>query len=400
MNPNLSEESTARLEKWAEQLKVPLADLQGKFDAKVVALQAQLEGQDVSPERIEVLARKQLANDIRPGKSRAGTYEGIVLGYGPLKDWMDFYFNVARSEYAKDPLNARVSGLTDAQGVPLVTQEIIEKKGQYFRQQVGEVLEHNWERTVLAIGRPVIRETDDDASMRIFNLRLNGAPAVFGKNFPAPPIGMVASWRCNVQETNPEWNWIRANGATVTRFDPTVVTTASGTFKDIFDLKKCAGLLKQVRENFRSEIEDLETWIADNGKTKGMFCVVEGEILAMYERGMRIGDADQLDLENIPSINVKLDPKVPDQMYYGEDSTVVIACTPYMRTARTRNADGKWEAAKTELGEDKKEVTADCIAVFPVIAMPKAKEKAPPPLEKSEFSETPEEKPTEKVIEL
>jgi len=398
----LSAESIGRLMKWSEQLKVPVSELKEKFQAKLAALSIQLKDQNIPADDIESVTRAQFANDIRPGRSRAETFEGVVLGYSILRDYNRFWFNVAKGAFNKDPLQARMDGICDDHGDALVTNEIKERKGQYFRQNVGELLRHEWERHVLAIGRPVQRKKGDD-TMRIFHIKLSGEPARFmdPTKFPAPPMGLVCRWRCNVQEVNTEWNWIRANGATVTRFEPATVDTSGGPVTGVFDAKRCAGLLNQVKTNFRSSISALKAWVDEHAREAGHFVVVEGEILNMYERSMRIGNADQLDLEDIPSLYINLDPTVPDQMNYGVNSTVIVACNPYERKARERNEEGQYVQAVDELGNPKKEIVADALAVFPLIAMPRQIEVVPevvtetpatPPA--SEPEEEPEESTT------
>jgi len=389
---SLSEVTIERICKWAAQLKVPLSELRDRFNNKMASLQIQLKDQ-IPDDRIEGVARSQFANEVRPGRSRAETYEGIVLGYGPLRDWNEFWFNVAKGANDKDVLQARMDGIVNDDGLALVTQEIKDRKGQYFRKNVGDLLEHEWQRSLLAIGRPVVRKEGED-TMRIFHISLGGDPARFAdaEKFPRPEPGKICRWRCNVQEVNTEWNWIRANGATVTAFEADTVQTKSGPVKGVLDAKKCAGLLNQVRPNFRSEIAELKSWLDEHSKQTGHFVVIEGEIMNMYERAVRIGNADQMDLENIPSVLVNLDATIPDHMFYGENSTVIVACHPFERNARVRDESGQWVTDNDELGNPKKEIVANGIAIFPIIAMPKEQPKVPeaeaPPAEEKVEEET------------
>lgn len=391
---SISDATKEKLKKWSEQLGRPYEELEKLFIAKLEAATVQLKDQNLSVSRIEQHVRKQIANEIRPGRSRASSYEGVVLGYGPLRDWNAGMFREAAEAFAQDPMSAAGMGVTDDKGTPLVTVEIKEQKGQYFRQDVGEVLKHEWERHLLAVGRPVIKSEEGDETLRIFHIRLNGEPSMFGPNFPAPKIGLISRWRCNVQEVDKDQNWVRANGATVTVFEPAEIQGSTQLLTGVLDAKKCVSLLGQVTSDFRASITgdsesesiSIKEWIAAHGNKKGFFCVIEGELLQMFESGFRLGDADQLDLTDIPSVLIGLDPKFPDQMFYGEDSTVIVACEPYLRTVRERGDDNVWRTVLDDNGKPKQEVAANGLAVFPIVAMPKtvAKPVVAPPEEKPE----------------
>jgi len=378
----LSETTTERLKKWSEQLKRPYEELEKLFKDQFAVAEMQLKDQNLSKETIEIHVRKQMGNDLRPGRSRAATYEGVALGYGPLKDWNARYFRDAAVEFAKDPMSCAGMGLTTDTGAPLVTAEIKEDKGQYFKQNIGDILAHDYERHLLAVGRALIQEDNDD-TLRIFHIRLNGDPAVFGPKFPAPPTGLVCRWRCNVQEVDKENNWVRANGATVTIFEPTEINAKSGIVKGILEPIKCISLLGQVTKQFRAgfvadeknDIPTIEEWTIKHGKKKGFYCVAQAELLQMFQASFLFGDADQLELESIPSIMMSLDPAIPDQMFYGENSTVVAAFEPYFRDKRVRGDDNRWVSVLDTKGKPVQELVANNLAVFPVIAMPKPEPK-------------------------
>lgn len=380
----LSETTIERLTKWSEQLGRPYEELEQLFKTQYAVAEMQLAEQDLSKETIERFVRKQIANDIRPGRSRAMTYEGVVLGYGPLKDWNAKYFREAAAEFAKDPMSCAGMGLTTDKGVPLVTAEIKEEKGQYFKQNIGDELAHEYERHLLAVGRPVIQEDGDD-TLRIFHIRLNDEPAVFGTKFPAPPIGLICRWRCNVQEVDKDNNWVRANGATVTEFTPAKITAKSGVLSGILEPKKCVSLLGQVTKQFRASFVEnpdpkkrlptIGDWATTHARKKGFYCVAEGELLQMFQSSFLFGDADQLELSGIPSIMIGLDPGTPDQMFYGENSTVVVAFEPYYRAQRERSEGGSWKPVLDDKGLPKQELVANGLAIFPIIAMPKSEPK-------------------------
>ncbi|KKK66101.1 hypothetical protein LCGC14_2967490, partial [marine sediment metagenome] len=162
----------------------------------------------------------------------------------------------------------------------------------------------------------------------------------------------------------------------------------------IVDPKICVSLLEQVVDGFKvKDAGDIGPWLEEHGKRNGTkpghFCVVEGEILNMYQSSIRLGSADQLDLENISSVMANLDKSIVDQMFYGEDSTVVTALEPFWKKVKR---DGK-----VVMGDDGKptmEISAKCIAVFPIVAAPRTV----PAITTTE--ETTEEKEEEDVISL
>lgn len=383
----LSKETEKRLQKWAEDLSIPIEELQEKFNIKFAMLKKVLEDQDVSDSTIEAKARSQLANEIRPGRSRAPTYEGIVLGFGRCSDWNEFFFNINRHAYNEDSMQAVAEGVTDSDGRPLWTQEQVDRKGQFFRGQVGDFIEPEYERHVLAIGRPVLQEDEKDAAIRLFWIKLSGDPTQFNAQNPAPKPGQVCRWRCNIQEVHEDLNLIRANGATITRFEPAEFLAGKGTDREkvltgILEPKMCRSLLNQVHTSFKDwdlgngetrplDVDDVPEWLESHSDKKGRltashFIVLETDILGMYKTGMRLGNADQQDLAEIPSMFVNLDENIINEMYYGEGSTVLAAVEPFMRKQRR---DGK--VVMDENNKPIMEATGECIAIFPVIAMPK-----------------------------
>lgn len=404
----LSETTIERLKKWSEQLGRPYEELEKLFKDQFAVAELQLKDQNLSKETIEIHVRKQVGNDLRPGRSQAATYEGVVLGYGPLKDWNAKYFRAAAAEFTKDPMSCAGMGLTTDKGIPLVTAELKEEKGQYFKQNIGDVLNHEYERHLLAVGRALIQEDEDD-TLRIFHIRLNDDPAVFGPKFPAPPAGLICRWRCNVQEVDKDNNWVRANGATVTMFEPAKIAAKSGTLAGILEPKKCLSLLGQVTKQFRAgfvadvknDIPTIKDWAIKHARKKGFYCVAQAELLQMFQSSFLFGDADQLELGDVPSIMIGLDPAIPDQMFYGENSTVVVAFEPYFRDKRQR-VDEKWTLVLGTDGKPEQELVASGLAVFPIIAMPKPEPKPvdTPPSPAEEASKEAEAEPESTEITL
>jgi len=403
MSPEISKETKARLTKWADDQGLEYSELAEKFQVKYAMLEKMLEGQDVPAKTIESKARSQIGNEIRPGRSRALTYEGIVLGFARAQDWNEFQFNIARYAYNEDSVAAADEGLVDGEGNPLWTQEEIDKKGDFFKGKVGDLILPQYERHVLAIGRPVKKATDEDEAIRLFWINLSGEPAVFNEANPAPMPGQVCRWRCNIQETVTELNLIRANGATVTKFTPASFIAGAGTDREkvlegILDPKMCRSLLNQVNTSFKDwdlgddesrglEPGDLKEWLEAHSNKKGRltpshFAVMETEIMGVYKSGIRIGNADQQDLTDIPNIFVNLDENIVNQMFYGEGSTILIAIEPFLRK---KKVDRK--VVMDENNKPVKEVTAECVSIFPVIAMPRAEPKAEEA--KAEAKETP-----------
>jgi hypothetical protein len=92
---------------------------------------------------------------------------------------------------------------------------------------------------------------------------------------------------------------------------------------------------------------------------------METEIMGMYKSGMRLGNADRQDITDVPNMFVNLDENIVNNMYYGEGSTVLVAVEPFLRKQKR---DG--EVVMDENNKPVKEVVGECIAVFPVYAMP------------------------------
>lgn len=370
----MNEETKKRLEGWSKQLGVSLEELNEEYETRFKVATVAFAEQELSEVQIEIQVRKAMGNKYRPGRSKSLTYEGIILGFTQVKDWNDYQINANKRAFEENSMETIAQGLTNETGVPLVTSEFKEKKGKYFDKEIGDIIPNEYERRVLAIARPVVVPEGEPNPLRIFHITLKGEPSLFkGRyqdgaviGFPAPAVGQVSRWRCNVQDTNPDHNWTRAYGATVTAFEKSTLDTGKEVLEGIIKPKKCAGILNQVNDIFK--IEDpsqLREWMEENTKVKGHFAVFTSEIMAMYKTGFRLGDADQQDLENIPNVFLKIDGKVVDQMRYGEDSTVVVACEPYEQKVRK---DGK--VVMDENKKPVKEITGDCLSVFPIIISP------------------------------
>ena len=424
MSHKLSETTQARINKWAEDLGLEVSELEEQFQVKYAMLAEILKDQDVPASTIESKARSQLGNEIRPGRSRALTYEGIVLGFTQISDWNEFPSNLAKGAYDKDGIAAVDAGVVDATGNPIWTEETMEKKGQYFKGKVGDLILPEYERHVLAIGRPVKKVDESDSAIRLFWIKLSGEPTQFNANNPAPKPGQVCRWRCNIQEVIADLNLIRANGATITQFEPAQFLAGEGTDREkilegVLEPKMCRTLLEQVHTSFSKwdtgeidedkdpvlrglDVEDIPEWLEAHSNTKGYltashFAVIETEIMGMYKTGMRIGNADRQDITDVPNMFVNIDSNIINEMYYGEGSTVLVAIEPFMR--KKKDADRK--DIMDENNKPVKEAVGECLAVFPVFAMPvKAPVVAKPVAETTEAVAETKAKPASPTIEL
>ena len=107
----MEELTKERLEGWAKQLKIPYDELEDKFNVKMKTAQIALADQELSEAQIEKYVRKQMGNEIRPGRSRAATYEGIILGFTPVKDWNEYQINIAKKAFEENSMQAISEGV-------------------------------------------------------------------------------------------------------------------------------------------------------------------------------------------------------------------------------------------------------------------------------------------------
>lgn len=219
--------------------------------------------------------------------SKAVEVKGVCLGYGPTIDSHAKYVNKAKKAFAEDKDKAIEEGVTNAEGVPLVTS-MIRDAIKFSKPKIGFPVPPNKFRAVAAAAAPV--GGDFSGEVKRMMISMNKVPDKVkrdGKEYGgAPEMGMVFEAKLNVREEKE--TYYDARDSKTTQWIPTVIPTGDSKLEGILDEEQMQEYFTGAGLNIHCQQSELLKRISDSSEKYPVF-YIEGMLEWVQE------DADQFD---------------------------------------------------------------------------------------------------------
>jgi len=308
--PTPSEETRKYLEKWSQQLGLPMADVEKEYIEQYEALMKSKPGKDAG--WYDRVARTRVYVHLKGRRFvRAKPWDGVFVGVGPAFDVTARQREQALEILRTDPERAHREGWVNEQGEPIDMRKTLPSGAP--NPFYGRVLQPTFVRQSVAIGRPAV---GGDMKLTILHHFRDQAKLL-------PPLGKPVRFLANLRAD--EENRYLLNTSVATTFEPVQMPEIG----EVTTQKVCDLLLKAPSE-YRCNLAELEKWHEEHQEDPRRIVIVEGSVIYVRREPLSTGnyflvieDESIMDIES-EGVMVWVHADIADQLEFGNGSRVII----------------------------------------------------------------------------